>query len=71
MRAGGNGQDGSIVVRNAANIDAVAITGASVGAAGVYLGDGGGNSVIELLDVGRILSARLRSAGDTSLGWTG
>jgi CRP/FNR family transcriptional regulator, cyclic AMP receptor protein len=24
-----------------------------------------------LLDVGRILSARLRSAGDTSLGWTG
>jgi CRP/FNR family cyclic AMP-dependent transcriptional regulator len=24
-----------------------------------------------LLDVGRILSARLRAAGDTSLGWTG
>ena len=54
LRAGGNGQDGALVVRNAANIDAIAITGDSAGAAGVYLGDGAGNAVIELLDVGRI-----------------
>ena len=54
VRAGGNGQDGTLVVRNAANIDAIAITGDSAGAAGVYLGDGAGNAVIELLDVGRI-----------------
>ena len=61
VRAGGNGQDGTLVVRNAANIDAIAITGDSAGAAGVYLGDGAGNAVIELLDVGDLVRKPVRN----------
>ena len=47
VRAGGSGQDGSIVVRNAADFDAILITGETNGAAGLYLTDGAGNDVIE------------------------
>jgi len=54
VRAGGGGKDGAITVRNAADFDAILITADSTGAAGLYLGDGAGNSVIELLDLGRI-----------------
>jgi hypothetical protein len=54
VRAGGNGKDGSIVVRNAAEFDVVTISGAAAGGTGLYLSDGAGNSVIEMLDLGRI-----------------
>jgi hypothetical protein len=54
VRAGGNGKDGSIVVRNAAEFDVVTITGATTSPTSVNISDGAGNSVIELLDLGRI-----------------
>src|SRR5258706_11845456 len=54
VRAGGSGQDGSISVFNAADFETVLITGATDGAAGLYLSDKVGNAVIELLDLGRI-----------------
>jgi hypothetical protein len=54
VRAGGSGQDGSISVRSAVDFEAVLITGATNGAAGLYLSDKAGNAVIELLDLGRI-----------------
>lgn len=62
VRAGGSGQDGSVSVLDAANGTRVLLTGTSVGGSGIYVGDGVGNTIVDLLQVGRV-DVRRVSAG--------